>query len=77
MLVASLYVVACAGYGRIKPGQGVGAVGALASRGLHVSEAAEGAADVTRGRKGPGASTGTRTRESARNGQQQPQHYGV
>jgi hypothetical protein len=38
VLVATISVVACVGYGRIKRGQGIGAVGALAYRGSHVSE---------------------------------------
>lgn len=74
VLVAALYVVASAGYGSTKPGHGIGAVGALASRGVHVLEAEKGAADVPGGHRGPDTSTGTRTRDSARNGQRQPDH---
>jgi len=38
--------VACVGYGRIKHGQGIGAVGALAYRGSHVSEDGKGSGNA-------------------------------
>lgn len=74
MLVAALQVIESAGYGRIKPGQGIGAVGALASRGAHVPDSEKGTVDVPEGDRRPGISTGTRVHDSARNGQRQLDH---
>jgi hypothetical protein len=61
VLVVTMCVVACAGYGRIKPGQGIGAVGALASRGSHVSAAEQGSGNARKSPSGaekPGQSGG-------------------
>jgi hypothetical protein len=55
VLVATLYVAASAGYVRIKPGQGIGAVGALSSRGAHVSEAEGAATNAPVAHRGTGA----------------------
>jgi hypothetical protein len=46
VLMAAVCVVTSAGYGRIRPGQGIGAVGALAARGSHVSEEEHGSANA-------------------------------
>jgi hypothetical protein len=49
--VAIICVVACVEYSRIsriKPGQGIGAVGALAYRGSHVSEDGQGTGNAPR-----------------------------
>lgn len=52
VIVATVCVVTCAGYGRIRPGQGIGAVGALAARGSHAAEEEQSPVNAPKPQKG-------------------------
>ena len=67
VLVATMYLSACDGYGRIKPGQGIGAVGVLAFRGSHVSETGQGSGNAPRSPSGTGKPGESQGHTPARN----------
>jgi hypothetical protein len=74
VLVATVCVVASAGYGRIKPGQGIGAVGALAARGSHVSEAEQSSANAPKLQKGHATFGDSQGHEHSESGYGHAQH---
>jgi hypothetical protein len=74
VLVATICVLTSAGYGRIKPGQGIGAVGALAARGFHVSEAEEISANAPKLQKGHATLGESQGHEPSESGHGHPQH---
>jgi hypothetical protein len=74
VLVATVCVVTSAGYGRIKPGQGIGAVGALAARGSHVSEAEQSSANAPTLQKGHATLGESQGHKPSESGQGHPQH---
>jgi hypothetical protein len=74
VLVGTVYVVTSAGYGRIKPGQGIGAVGALAARGSHLSEVEQSSANVPGPHEGHATLGEPRGHAPAKSGYGHPQH---
>jgi hypothetical protein len=73
VLVATVYVVTSAGYGRNKPGQGIGAVGALAAR-SHVSEAEQSSANAPKLQRGHATLGESQGHEPSESGHGHPQH---
>jgi hypothetical protein len=74
VLVATVCVVTSAGYGRIRPGQGIGAVGALAARGSHVSETEQGSANAPKLQGGHSKLAESHGHEPANPGHRHPHH---